>query len=173
MIVSAIVAVSENGVIGRGDQIPWRLSGDLRFFKRTTLYHHILMGRRSFESIGRPLPKRHNCIVSRNPLYTAPASCLLYRDIEEALHHIHQRGETEAFIIGGGEIYRPSMPLWGRLYLTRVHAGVEGDVFFPQPDWSAWQLISSERHEADEKNEYAYTFERYERAQPDRLPFGK
>ncbi len=163
MYVSAIVAVAENGVIGRGSEIPWRLPNDLKYFKRLTMYHHIVMGRRSFEAIGRPLPGRVNCIVSRNSGYVVPEGCLLFTSVEDALHYAHKRGEVEAFVIGGGEIYRHSEPLWDRLYLTRVHAEVAGDVFFPEPDWLSWRLIFAERQEADERNEFAHTFEKYER----------
>ncbi len=163
MLVSAIAAVAENGVIGRGNEIPWHLPADLKHFKQLTSWHHIVLGRKSYESIGRPLPRRVHCIVSRNTAYPLAESCLLFGSVEGALHYAHQRGETEAFIIGGGEIYRQSQLFWDRLYLTRVHAEVEGDVFFPKLDWSAWRLTFAERHRADERNEFDYTFERYER----------
>ncbi len=163
MRVSAIVAVAENGVIGRGSEIPWRLPADLKYFKRRTSWHHIVMGRKSYEAIGRPLPQRVNCVISRNKEYPVSAGCLLFERVEAALHYAHQQGETETFIIGGGEIYRQSQPFWDRLYYTRVHAEVQGDVFFPPLDWSAWRLTFAERHRADERNEYDYSFECYER----------
>lgn len=130
MIVSAIVAAAENNAIGRHNQIPWYLSEDLKYFKRTTLDHFVIMGRRSFESIGRPLPRRTNVIITRDPFY-AVSGCLVARSVEEALTMALDAGETEAFIIGGGEIYRQSLPYWDKLYLTRVEAVVEGEVFFP------------------------------------------
>ncbi len=162
MIVSAIVAAASNGVIGRDNQIPWRLSGDLKYFKRTTLGHFVIMGRNSFDSIGRPLPKRTNVVITRNPFFIA-TDCLIARSVEEALTLALDHGEQEAFILGGGEIYRQSMQYWDKLYLTRVEADVEGDVFFPEPAWEEWRLISSESHPADEKNDFPFRFEVYQR----------
>ena len=131
MIVSAIVAVDRNNVIGKDNGIPWHLPADLKYFKRRTLNHHVVMGRKSFESIGRPLPMRTNIIVTRNPYFIA-SNCLVAPSVEEALSIAFDNGEKEAFIIGGGEIYRQSMPLWGRVYLTRVEMEVQGgEVFFP------------------------------------------
>lgn len=161
-MVSAIVAVAENGVIGRDNDIPWRLSDDLKYFKRTTLDHHIIMGRNNFFSIGRPLPKRTNIIITRN-LFYAIDGCLIAHSVEEALGIAFDNGEEEAFIIGGAMIYELSMPYWDRLYLTRVHAKVEGDVFFPELNMDEWTLVASEDHHADEKNEYDYSFQIYER----------
>ena len=163
MIVSAIVAVGRNNVIGKDNEIPWYLPADLKYFKRRTLNHHIIMGRKSFESIGRPLPKRTNIVITRNPFFVA-SNCLVAPSIEEALSIAFDNGEAEAFIIGGGEIYRQSMPLWDRVYLTRVEVEVEnGEVFFPELPEKAWRLVSSEPHEPDEKNALHYTFEVYER----------
>lgn len=162
MIVSAIVAMARNRVIGKDNQIPWHLSGDLRYFKRTTLDHHIIMGRKSFQSIGHPLPKRTNVVVTRDPYFVA-SNCLIARSVEEALTIALDNGEEEAFIIGGGEIYRHSMQYWDRLYLTLVEAEPEGDVFFPEIDPLRWKCISEESHPADEKNDYAYTFKIYHR----------
>jgi dihydrofolate reductase len=162
MIVSAIVAVAENGVIGRDNDIPWRLSDDLKYFKRTTLNHHIITGRNNFLSIGRPLPKRTNVIITRNPFY-AVDGCLIAHSVEEALQIAYENGDEEAFIIGGGKIYELSLEYWDRLYLTNVHAKIEGDVMFPELNMDKWNLISSEAHKADEKNEFDYTFNVYER----------
>lgn len=162
MIVSAIVATAKNRVIGKDNNIPWYLSADLKYFKRTTLNHHIIMGRKSFQSIGRPLPKRTNVVVTRDPFFVA-SNCLIASSIEEALNLAYDNGETEAFIIGGGQIYKQSMPLWDKLYLTEVDLEIEGDVFFPEINKQEWQLISSELHQADEKNEYDYTFKVFER----------
>ncbi|MCB0608971.1 MAG: dihydrofolate reductase [Lewinella sp.] len=162
MIVSAIVAAAENNAIGRHNQIPWYLSEDLKYFKRTTLDHFVIMGRRSFESIGRPLPRRTNVIITRDPFY-AVSGCLVARSVEEALTMALNAGETEAFIIGGGEIYRQSLPYWDKLYLTRVEAVVEGEVFFPEPDWTQWRRIADEPHPADEKNDFPFRFQVFER----------
>ncbi|GJM31498.1 MAG: dihydrofolate reductase [Saprospiraceae bacterium] len=162
MIVSAIVATAKKGVIGKDNDIPWYLPADLKYFKRTTLNHHIIMGRNCFASIGRPLPKRTNIVISRNPYFVA-SNALVARSIEEALSIAEDHGEEEAFIIGGGQIYESSMPFWDRLYLTEVDLEVEGDVFFPEIKPEAWQLVSEEAHQPDEKNEHAYIFKVLER----------
>lgn len=165
MLVSAIVAVSKNGVIGKNNQIPWHLSSDLKFFKRTTLGHHVIMGRKSFLSIGRPLPKRTNIIITRDPYFVA-AGCLIARSVEEALEMAYDDDETEAFIIGGGEIYQASLRYWDKLYYTEVDVEIpDGDVFFPEMDRSDWQLISEEARPAGEKDDHAFTIKQYERHQ--------
>lgn len=163
MIISAIVATDKNGVIGKDGDIPWHLPADLKYFKRRTLNHHILMGRKSFESIGRPLPKRTNIVITHNPFYLA-SNCLVVPSLEEGLRLAEENGEEEAFVIGGGEIYRLAIPLVHRLYLTEVETEVEGgDTYFPDWDPEAWELRSSERREPDEDNEYAFTFKVFER----------
>ncbi len=162
MIVSAIVAMSRNGVIGKDNQIPWYLPADLSYFKRTTLHHHVIMGRHTFASISRPLPLRTNIVVTRDPFFLA-AGVLVAHSVEEALSIALDSGETEAFIIGGGQIYRQSFPYWDKVYLTRVETTVEGDTFFPELDPLAWKKISSEPRAADERNEFPYQFDVYER----------
>lgn len=162
MIVSAIVAVDQNHVIGKDNGIPWYLPADLQYFKRTTLHHHVIMGRKSFESIGRPLPKRTNIVITRDLFFTA-SNCLVAHSVEEALAIAAENGEEEAFIIGGGEIYRLSLPYLDRVYLTRVAVSVEGEVYFPALSPDEWRLVRSEPHEPDEKNQMAYVFEVYER----------
>lgn len=162
MIISAIVACAKNGVIGKNNEIPWYLPADFTYFKRTTINHHIIMGRNCFESIGRPLPKRTNIVITRNPFYIA-SGCLMVYSIAEGLKMAESNGETEAFIIGGGEIYKQSVDLWDRLYLTEVDLDTEGDVFFPKLIMSEWQLVSEEQHTQDEKNEFNYFFKVFER----------
>lgn len=162
MIVSAIVAVAKNGVIGKDNEIPWYLPADLAYFKRTTLGHHIIMGRLSFLSIGRPLPKRTNVVITRD-LFFAAEGCLVAHSVEEALALASEAGETEAFIIGGGQIFQNSIQYCDRIYLTEVDLAVDGDVFFPTLDLSEWKLISSEAHEPDEKNAFPYVFNVLER----------
>jgi dihydrofolate reductase len=157
MIISAIVAVANNRVIGKDNDIPWYLPADLKYFKKTTLDHHILMGRKCYASIGKPLPKRTNVIVSRDP-YFISSNCLVARSIEEALEMAYDNGEKECFIIGGGTIYNQTQKLWDRLYLTEVDLDVEGDVFFPEINHGEWKVISEEPHDSDEKNPYHYTF---------------
>jgi dihydrofolate reductase len=169
MIISAIVAVDKNRIIGRNNHIPWHLPADSAYFKRVTLNHHIIMGRSSFQSIGKPLPKRTNIVISRDPFFIA-TGCVRAFSIPEALKIAESNGETEAFIIGGGEIYKQSVPFWTRLYLTEIDldaaqkdGNTEGDVFFPEVDFSEWTLVSEEKHLKDEKNAYDYTYKVFER----------
>ncbi|HMQ47928.1 MAG TPA: dihydrofolate reductase [Saprospiraceae bacterium] len=163
MIVSAIVAADLNNVIGKDNGIPWYLSGDLKYFKKTTLDHHIIMGRKSFQSIGHALPKRTNVVITRDPFFVA-SNCLVARSVEEALNMAYDNGEEEAFIIGGGEIYKQSMPWWDKVYLTRVNTAIEGgDTFFPILPEADWELLSTDPHDADEKNDFPYTFQLYQR----------
>ena len=161
MIISAIVAVDNNYVIGNGNQIPWYLPADLKYFKRTTIHHHVIMGRKTFQSIGRPLPKRHNIVVSRDAFFTA-TGVVLARSIEEALNIALENGEKEAFIIGGSQIYEASMAFWDRVYLTQIDAAVDGDVYFPKLDFNDWNLVKTEEFKKDEKNLYDYSFKVFE-----------
>ena len=162
MIVSTIVATAKNNVIGKDGQIPWYLPADLKYFKKTTLNHHIIMGRGTLESIGRPLPKRTNVVLTRNPFYVA-SNVIITNTIEDALSIAHDNGETEAFIIGGGTIYEQTQAYWDRIYLTEVDLEVEGDTVFPAINAEEWNLLSSEAKQPDEKNEFAYTFKVFER----------
>ena len=162
MKISSIVAVAENGVIGKDNDLPWRLSEDLKFFKKTTSGHHIIMGRKNYQSIGFPLPKRTNIILSRNPFFIV-SNCLVAQSIEEALNIALLNGEEEVFIIGGAKIYEQTMDIIDTLYYTEVHAKPEGDVFFPEIDWSNWEMESSISHQADEKNIYPFTIKVYNR----------
>lgn len=157
MIISAIVAAAKNNVIGKDNQIPWYLPADLVYFKKTTLGHPIIMGRNCFHSIGRPLPKRSNIVLTRDPFFTADG-VLVAHDIEEALGMAFDQDAPEVFIIGGGEIYRETAELWDRIYLTEVNLTVAGDVFFPQINVAEWKEVWREEHLPDEKNEYAYVF---------------
>jgi len=162
MIVSSIVAVAKNRVIGHNNDIPWYLPADLKYFKKQTLNRHIIMGRNCYNSIGKPLPKRTNIILTRNP-YFIVSNCLVTHSIPEALQLAHENGEEEVFIIGGAQIYQHSMPLWDRLYYTEVDIEPKGDILFPELDWSEWNLESEESHKADEKNEHDYIFKIFNR----------
>lgn len=162
MLVSAIVAVAKNGVIGKDNQIPWYLPADLAWFKRVTLGHYVLMGRNCFQSIGRPLPRRTNVIITRNPFFAA-GGVLIAHSVEEALNLAYDNGEQEVFIIGGGEIYRQTEHLWDKVYLTEVDIEPEGDVFFPGLPPETWRETWRESHAPDEKNTVAYTFKILER----------
>lgn len=162
MLVSAIVAVARNNVIGKDNDIPWYLSTDLKYFKKKTINHHVIMGRKSFRAIGRPLPKRTNIVLSRDPFFIA-TGCITAHGLEEALNIAHDHGETEVFIIGGAEIYTQSLPYLDKLYYTAVDATPEGDSFFPVIDWDEWQLLRQEDHPAGEKDDHAFSFKVYER----------
>ncbi|MEO8382435.1 MAG: dihydrofolate reductase [Acidobacteriota bacterium] len=159
-----IAALSSNNVIGRGDAIPWRQSTDLKRLKAMTMGHHVIMGRKTFETLPRPLPGRTNVVITRREGY-APEGVTVVHSLEEAIQVAARAGESEAFIAGGAEIYGQSMHRADRMHLTRVHVDVEGDAFFPEfDDVSEWRLVDSEHFEADEKNEYPYSFLTYERA---------
>lgn len=164
--ISVIAAVADNGVIGRNGDLPWRLSADLQRFKRLTMGHPIVMGRKTWESLGRPLPGRTSVVVTRQMDYGAAAEgVVVVHEFADALAAAQSApgGDDEIFIIGGAELYRVAAPTAQRLYLTRVHAAVAGDALFPEYDAAAWRLVESERRAADEKNDYDLTFEIYER----------
>jgi dihydrofolate reductase len=162
MTVSAIVAAAQNNVIGNHNDIPWRLSSDLKYFKRTTLNHHVIMGRKTFLSMGRPLPKRTNIVLTRDLMF-AGTGLLVAHSIEEALTIAYDNDEEEVFIIGGGEIYRQSMPYWDKVYLTRVQTEAVGDISFPELPTASWELLSSEAHAKGERDEHDFVFEVYKR----------
>ena len=162
MTLAAIVAVAANGVIGDDNQIPWYLPADLAYFKRVTVGHPVIMGRKCFQSIGRPLPKRLNVVLTRNPFFLADGVEVAHAPAE-ALAIAAESGAAEAFIIGGADIYRAFWAQTQTLYLTEVHAEFPGDVRFEIPDPEAWRLVASESHEPDTKNAYGYTFQRFER----------
>ena len=162
MIVSIIVAVSDNNVIGRDSRIPWRQSTDLKRLKRLTMGHHFLMGRRTFESLDAPLPGRSIIVITRNAGYQANGA-LTAPSLERAIEMA--RLDEEIFIGGGAQIFDQALHRADRMYLTRVHAEVEGDTFFPEfDDVTEWKLVDVEHCDADEKNQYPYSFLTYERA---------
>lgn len=168
MRVSIIVAVADNGVIGRDGQLPWHISADLKRFKAMTMGHHLIMGRKTFDSVGRPLPGRKTIVVTRNRDFRFP-DVLTAGSVESAL--LLAQGDDEAFIAGGAEIYAQVLHRADRMYLTRVHAEPEGDVVFPEfDDVNEWRLVDSEHCEADEKNQYPYSFLTYERIGSDAHP---
>ncbi|MEL6141334.1 MAG: dihydrofolate reductase [Bacteroidota bacterium] len=163
MDISAIVATDRNGTIGRDGQIPWYLPADLRYFKKITLGHPVVMGRKTFESIGRPLPKRTNIVLTRDPFYMSTGISVVH-DIQEVLNHPACTGADEVFIIGGGEIYRQALAFTRTVYLTVVDTEIlDGDAFFPALSPEEWQETWFEEHAADEKNEFSYRFSKWER----------
>jgi len=162
MLISLIVAMDENRGIGLEGKIPWRLPADQAIFKKLTMGHHMIMGRKTYESIGRPLPGRQIVIVTRNLAYTAPG-CDVAHSLEAAFDLARSRGETEVFNIGGATLYAPSLQVADRIYLTIVHAVVSADTFFPVFDESKWIVADQWAHPADSENEYAFTFKQLER----------
>src|SRR5262245_41471215 len=162
MRVSIIVAVAENGVIGRDGTLPWHLPDDLKRFRQLTMGHAVVMGRKTWESIGRPLPGRQMIVVTRQADYH-PHGVHVAASLDDALQTARAAGDDEAFVIGGAEIYRHALPLADRLYLTRIHATVEGDTLLPNWDDGNWRLVRREHHAADPKHEYPFSFELYER----------
>ncbi|HRH68760.1 MAG TPA: dihydrofolate reductase [Flavobacteriales bacterium] len=168
MIVSAIAAVAQNGTIGNKGDLPWHLPDDLKYFQRITKDHHVITGRKNYESIPakyRPLKDRVNIVVTRNRGYVAPGA-LVVDSLNAGLEIAHLANESEAFIIGGGQIYREAltMRLVDRLYLTVVHADVQGDTHFPKLDGDEWEELERKRHEADERHAHAFSFVVLERA---------
>jgi dihydrofolate reductase len=164
MQISIIVAAAENGVIGREGQLPWRLSADLRLFKQITMGHTIIMGRRTWESIGRVLPGRETVVVTRQADYhTEFPEVIIVPSLDRAIQVAESAHDNEAFVVGGAELYRMTLPRADRLYFTRINAKVEGDTFLPEIAWNEWRLIKSDPHAADEKNEHPFALEVYER----------
>jgi len=166
MTISIIAALASNNVIGRDNEMPWHLPADLKRFKALTMGHHLVMGRKTFEAIGRPLPGRTTVVVTRRGAFAAP-DVVVAPSIDAALDTAH--GDSEVFIAGGAEIYEQMIHRADRMYLTRVHADVGGDAFFPDfDDVTEWSLVDSEHHEPDEKNALPYSFLTYERVAPAR-----
>ena len=162
MIISLLAAASENNVIGKKNALPWHLPNDMKFFKNTTWGMPVIMGRKTFDTFHKPLPGRINIVITRQQdwvadgVYSAP-------DLGGALKKAADTNCKEVFIIGGGEIYRQSMEKADRIYMTRVHAVIEGDTFFPVMGGENWTEVSHEDFPADEKHAYAYSFEVWER----------
>ena len=157
MKLSLIVAVAENGVIGHNNQLIWHLPNDLKQFKRLTTGHCIIMGRKTFESIGKPLPNRTSLIISRNTDFQIEG-CITVSSLENAILEAKKIETEEAFIIGGAEIYRLALPIVDKIYLTEVHHQYEGDTFFPEIDKTIWQEIHREDFGTDEKHLVNYSF---------------
>lgn len=162
MTISLIVAAAENGVIGKNGKMPWRLPAESAYFRQTTLGHPVITGRKNYEAMGRPLPDRLNVVITRQPDYKVPPGVIIVNSLQEALSLPGVKNEEEVFIIGGGQIYQEAMPLANKLYLTTVHASVEGDTYFTyNPE--EWKTTWSEEHPSDTENKYAFTLMRLAR----------
>ncbi|WP_429022000.1 type 3 dihydrofolate reductase [Aeromonas allosaccharophila] len=162
MKISMIAAMAHDRVIGKDNQMPWHLPADLAHFKRVTLGKPVLMGRKTFESIGRPLPGRRNLVISRNPGYQVEGIEVV-GSVEAALALLAGSSVEELMVIGGGHLYGEMLPSADRLYLTQIDLAVEGDTRFPTFDDGQWQRIECESHPADEKNPHPYSFETWQR----------
>ena len=158
--ITLIVAVADSGVIGRDNTLPWHLPEDLRRFKRLTMGKPIVMGRKTFESIGKPLPGRQNIVVTRDPNYPRDGIQVVH-DVEGTLHAAGNA--PEIMVIGGAELFRTWLPRAWRIHLTRVHGNIAGDVMWPALDDREWQVVERETHAADERHAYAMTFEVWEK----------
>lgn len=156
-----IVAAARNGTIGRDNTLPWRLSDDLRYFRRVTMGKPVIMGRRTYDSIGRPLPGRDNIVVSRNPAFAA-AGVRVVHGIDEAFSlaeaSARSSGAGELMLLGGAQLYAEALPLIQRIYLTRVHADVAGDAHLPALEEGEWREISRQDHPADSRNDFPFSF---------------
>ncbi len=160
-MISFIVAMDRNRVIGNDNGLPWKLPADLAHFKKITTGHTVIMGRKTFESIGRPLPNRTNVVLTRNKHFAAE-QCIVIHSVAEAFA-LMEKKEDEYFVIGGSHLYQLFLPYVQRMYITLIHEEFEGDTFFPDVDMSNWQLISKEKGKKDAQNRHDYEFLVYEK----------
>lgn len=160
-MITIIAAVANNNVLGKDNELIWHIPADLKRFKKETLGHHIIMGRKTFESLGKPLPKRVNVIISRDVNYPAPEGCVVVSSLEKALEIAIN--DTNPFIIGGAQIYAEGIKIADKLDLTFVHHDFEGDVFFPEINPEIWEEISREHFQANTESEFNYSFVSFRR----------
>lgn len=161
MIISIIVAIAENNAIGKNNELLWHLSGDLKKFKQITTGHTIIMGRKTFESIGKPLPNRRSIVITRNSNYQVPEGVIVAQSLEDAFSYCY--AEKEVFVIGGGQIYKTALPLADKLYLTTVHKNFDADTFFPEINMPEWLPKETEQIPVDPEKEVTATFQLLER----------
>ncbi len=158
-----IVAKASNHVIGDQGKLPWHLPDDLLFFKKMTSDHAIIMGRKTYLSIGKPLPNRLNIVLTRNPDYQPAKKCLVAHTLAEAFSYAQQAKMEKAFVIGGAQVYQEALPLVDMMYITEIHSAFQGDTYFPSLDWKAWRLIDKKEHPQDDKHTARFTFLSYQR----------
>ncbi len=158
MRLSAITAIAKNNIIGKDNTLPWHLPADMRFFKKTTMGHVVIMGRKTYESFKKALPGRTNIVITRQKGYEL-ADAIVVHSLQEGIDKAKAIENEEAFILGGAQIYEQSLPVLDRLYLTRIYEDFEGDTAFPAFNAGEWEMTSIEPHEPDEKNKYFYAFQ--------------
>jgi dihydrofolate reductase len=162
VLISFIVAVSQNNVIGKDNKLPWHLPSDMKYFKNKTWAMPVVMGRKTFEALGKPLDGRTNIVITRQTDWK-PAGVAIVHSIDQAILEATMTDAKEIFVIGGSEIFSAALPSADRIYLTLIHHDFEGDAFFPKPDLDDWKLVSNKDCDADEKNKYAHSFQVWER----------
>lgn len=161
MSISLIVAVSTNNVIGVRGELPWHISEDLRRFRKLTTGKPIVMGRKTFDSIGQPLPERRNIVITRDPEFTAPG-CDIVASPDAAIELVGEAADV--MVIGGSQIYAAFLPRARRIYLTRIHAHIDGDTYFEKLDEADWKLVACEEHAANEERRHGFAFMTYDRS---------
>ncbi|MBN1168487.1 dihydrofolate reductase [Candidatus Woesebacteria bacterium] len=161
-MISLIAAVSENNVVGSKGKIPWYLPADFAYFKKITTGHHVVMGQTTYNSIGKPLPERKNIVLTYNKDLLIEG-CVVKNSIEDAIEHANKNKEKELFIIGGASVYKQTISIADKLYITEVHSSFEGDTFFPPIDNEKWKEVSRKKNKKDDKNKYDYSFVVYKR----------
>ncbi len=162
MRLSAITAIAQNNIIGKDNSLPWHLPADMKFFKKTTMGHAIIMGRKTYESFKKALPGRTNIVITRQSDYTL-SDAIVVHSLEEGIEKAKEIEKEEIFILGGAQIFEQSLPLIDRLYLTRIYEAFEGDIQFPDFEVNQWEMTGIEPHEPDEKNKYYYAFQLWEK----------
>ena len=161
-MISLVVAAADNNAIGKDNQLLWHLPNDLKFFKNTTWGMPVIMGRKTFESVNKPLPGRFNIVITRQKDWKAEG-VIVATDLNDAINKAKETNSKEFFVIGGGEIYKQAIEIADRIYITRVHAKLEGDTFFPVIDENKWKLVSHQDFSADDKHKYAYSFQTWKK----------
>ena len=161
-MIALVVAAAENNAIGKNNQLLWHLPNDLKFFKNTTWGGVVIMGRKTFESVNKPLPGRTNIVITKQADWSAQ-NVIVVNSISDAIQKAKDLNFKEIFIIGGGEIYKESMLLADKIYLTKVHTTIEGDTFFPELQMNQWKMISNKDFSSDEKHVFDYSFQEWER----------
>jgi dihydrofolate reductase len=162
MIISLVVAAAKNNAIGKDNKLLWNLPNDMKYFKNVTWGMPVVMGRKTFEALGKPLQGRKNIVITRQPGWKVEGT-IPVKTLEDAIFLVKEMDVKEMMVIGGGEIYKMAFEKANRIYLTRVDAELEGDTFFPSLNPQHWHLVSQKNHEADEKNSYNYSFQVWER----------